>query len=354
VARVKNYGALVQTNFPVTCSIFGAGHTLRYSNTQTIASIAASDTARVTFASWTPTVTELCTVKMRTNLTGDQNPLNDLATRTTSVSMMFLAEGFNDATFPPSGWTATPLVGTYNWERFTAGTYPTCVPYEGDAMAGYRSFSASAGNGARLVSLPLNAGSTPAVCSLRFWMMHDPGYPGDLGPDSVRIETSTNGTTFTQVASFRRYEAVQAWTEHTVYLGTFTGNFYVAFEAYSQYGNNMYIDDARVLGGLPGIEQLDPYGVIVTALYAPKPNPVTNGLAHIAFGIAEPSRIALKIYDASGRVVKTLVNGQVARGMYNMTWDGRDENNRAAAEGIYFYTLETPKQNFTKKMVFTR
>jgi hypothetical protein len=221
-------------------------------------------------------------------------------------------------------------------------------------MAGYRSFTASAGNGARLVSLPLNAGSTPAVCSLRFWMMHDPGYPGDLGPDSVRIETSTNGTTFTQVASFRRYEAVQAWTEHTVYLGTFTGNFYVAFEAYSQYGNNMYIDDARVLGGLPGIEQLDPYGVIVTALYAPKPNPVTNGLAHIAFGIAEPSRIALKIYDASGRVVKALVNGQVARGMYNMTWDGRDENNRAVAEGIYFYTLETPKQNFTKKMVFTR
>jgi hypothetical protein len=93
---------------------------------------------------------------------------------------------------------------------------------------------------------------------------------------------------------------------------------------------------------------------IVTGLNAPKPNPATNGLARISFSIAEPSRVALKIYDASGRVVKTLVNNQVERGNYNLTWDGKDENNRSVAEGIYFYTLQTDKQNFTKKMIFTR
>ncbi|MCX8015673.1 MAG: T9SS type A sorting domain-containing protein, partial [candidate division WOR-3 bacterium] len=62
----------------------------------------------------------------------------------------------------------------------------------------------------------------------------------------------------------------------------------------------------------------------------------------------------LKIYDASGRVVKTLVNSTLQSGVYNLTWDGRDESNRRVAEGIYFYTLETPNQKFTKKMVFTR
>ena len=81
---------------------------------------------------------------------------------------------------------------------------------------------------------------------------------------------------------------------------------------------------------------------------------MTNGLAHISFSLAEPSRVALKIYDASGRIVKTLVNNQVERGIYNLTWNGKDENNRAVAEGIYFYTLETPNQKFTRKMVFTR
>jgi flagellar hook assembly protein FlgD len=85
-----------------------------------------------------------------------------------------------------------------------------------------------------------------------------------------------------------------------------------------------------------------------------KPNPVTNGMAQISFSLAEPGRVALKIYDASGRTVKTLANAQLARGRYNMTWNGKDENNRNVADGIYFYTLETSKQKFTKKMVYTR
>jgi hypothetical protein len=104
----------------------------------------------------------------------------------------------------------------------------------------------------------------------------------------------------------------------------------------------------------PGIDEGIPLNLIVTTLNAPKPNPVTNGLARISFSIAEPSRVALKIYDASGKIVKTLVNNQVERGIYNLTWDGKDEHNRSVAEGIYFYTLETPKQNFTRKMIFTR
>ncbi len=89
-------------------------------------------------------------------------------------------------------------------------------------------------------------------------------------------------------------------------------------------------------------------------LYAPKPNPVTNGLAKISYSIAEPTRVRLMVYDASGRLVKTLVNSEHESGIYNVIWNGRDEADRAVAEGIYFYTLETSKQSFTKKMILTR
>jgi hypothetical protein len=41
-------------------------------------------------------------------------------------------------------------------------------------------------------------------------------------------------------------------------------------------------------------------------------------------------------------------------GIYNLTWDGKNENNKKVAEGIYFYTLETPSYTATKKMVYTR
>jgi N-acetylneuraminic acid mutarotase len=350
IARVKNYGVNAQTNFPVVCSIVGAGGVFRYTNTQTI-SLASGRDSLVNFNSWTPTIAEVETVKMRTNLPNDTEPTNDRKTGTVLLGDWFLNEGFNNTTFPPSGWQAVILSGTYNWQRFIAGTYPTCTPYEGAGMAGYLSFSASAGGGARLISPLINV-ATPTSCSLKFWMMHDPGYPGDLGPDSVRIETSTNGTTFTQVASFRRYEAVQAWTEHTVFLGTFTGNFYVAFEAYSQYGNNMYIDLVRVVGS-SGIEEGSNTRIQTTALNSVRPNPV-KGIAHISFNISEPTRANLRIYDASGRLVKTLVNSKLENGVYNLFWNGTDDNNRAVSEGIYFYTLETNNNNSTKKLVLTR
>jgi flagellar hook assembly protein FlgD len=94
--------------------------------------------------------------------------------------------------------------------------------------------------------------------------------------------------------------------------------------------------------------------IIQTSLNAPKPNPVINGIANISFTIASPSNAALKIYDASGRLIKTLVDRNFEKGVYNYNWNSNDENNRQIAEGIYFCALETPKQKFTKKLILTR
>ncbi|MCX8014961.1 MAG: choice-of-anchor J domain-containing protein, partial [candidate division WOR-3 bacterium] len=353
-AVVKNYGTNNQTNFPVVCSIIGPAKAVRYVNTQTI-SLAAGDTIVVNFANYTPTITEYESVFVRTVLAGDERPTNDRKSQGFLIHSYMLLEGFNDVTFPPPGWQANILNGTYNWERFTTGTNPTCSPFEGAAMAGYRSYSASSGSMARLVSPPVNCGTTPQPINVIFAMYHDPGYPpgGTLGPDSIKVEYSTDGTNFTQVASFRRYEPTAGWTEHTVNLGTFSGTLYVGFLAFSQYGNNMFIDFVRMMSA--GIEEQKPQQMpLVTTLNATRPNPVVNGLAHISFTIAEPSRVSLKIYDASGRIIKTLVNSELSSGVYNFTWNGTDENNKKVAEGIYFYTLEAGAKRFTKKLVYTQ
>ena len=356
-ARIKNYGSTAQSNFSATCSIVGATGILRYANTQIVTSIAPSETVQLDFSGWVPTVSERCTVKMRTNLIGDQNPANDQLTRLTRITMVFLAEGFNTS-FPPDGWQSTVVQGTYSWEGRSSNTNPICTPYEGSAMASYQSYSAPSGSMARLISLPLAIGTTPVICSLKFFMYHDPGYPGptDLGPDSVKIEYSTNGTSFNRVAAFRRYEATAGWTEHSVYLGTLSGTIYAGFLALSQYGNNMNIDYVRMFSAAGVNEEIKPTNDLhlLTILNAPKPNPVTNGSALISFSVAEPADVALKIYDASGKLVKNLVNIQLTSGNYNYTWNGKDELNRAVAKGIYFCTLETQKQNLTRKMIFTR
>jgi flagellar hook assembly protein FlgD len=92
----------------------------------------------------------------------------------------------------------------------------------------------------------------------------------------------------------------------------------------------------------------------MTTLDAPKPNPGVNGVANISFAIAEPTKANLKIYDASGKLVRTLVNGTMNTGVYNLTWNGTDESNNKVSEGIYFYTLETTNHKLTKKLVLTQ
>ena len=352
IALVKNYGLATMTSFPVVCSIVGTGGAVRHTNTQTVATLAPNDTIRVNFTSWTPTITENVTVIMRTNLTNDSNPANDRKTGTTAITNYMLQEGFESTTFPPAGWQSVPVSGTYNWSRATSGTNPVCTPFEGTAMAYYPAFTASAGNCARLIS-PAIAAGTNTPCTLKFNMYHDDAYPGGgYGPDSVKVETSTNGTTFNRVAAFVRYDVTNAWQEHTVYLGLFTGNFYLGMLAWSDYGDNLFIDNLRLAG--MAVEEEPGTTVHFTALNAVRPNPV-KGIAHISFNIAEPTPANLRIYDASGRLVKTLFNStKLDNGVYNLIWNGTDGNNRAVSEGIYFYTLETNNNNFTKKLVLTR
>ncbi|MEO0076417.1 MAG: SBBP repeat-containing protein, partial [candidate division WOR-3 bacterium] len=279
IARIRNFGTTTQTNFSVTCSILGissellskiqdtkqlltadllsllsnADYVVRYTDTVRISSLAPSETTRVNFRTWTPTIIEPCIIRIRTNLSIDQNPYNNFKDQITSITQYqyFIVEGFNDTTFPPPGWQSVIINGSYNWERKTSNENPDCLPYEGSAMASYQSYSASVGSMARLISPPIALGLTPVPCNLKFFMYHDPGYPSDYGPDSVKIEYSLDGTNFTRVTAFRRYEPIEGWIEHSVYLGTFSGTIYLGILAFSQYGNNMNIDYVRVYTEIP-------------------------------------------------------------------------------------------------------
>ncbi|MEO0072292.1 MAG: FlgD immunoglobulin-like domain containing protein, partial [candidate division WOR-3 bacterium] len=186
---------------------------------------------------------------------------------------------------------------------------------------------------------------------LRFYMMHDPGY--STVQESVIVEVSTNGTTFNRVAAFRRYAATQAWQEHRVYLGTFSGPFYVAFRALSGYGNNMYIDYVQVYGANPQGIEVSGDEMIRTGLYGIGPNPA-KGSVVVRYGLAKSGLVRLVVYDASGRRIKTLVHGMKDTGIYEVLWDGRDETGKRVAEGIYFYNLETPNYKETKKLIYTK
>jgi hypothetical protein len=66
------------------------------------------------------------------------------------------------------------------------------------------------------------------------------------------------------------------------------------------------------------------------------------------------SKVSLKIYDLSGRVVQTLVNEPQKPGYYRVEWDGRDTGGRKVGTGIYFCTLKVNNFVSTKKLTVIR
>ena len=74
----------------------------------------------------------------------------------------------------------------------------------------------------------------------------------------------------------------------------------------------------------------------------------------IPFGTPKEARARLKIYDLTGKKVRTLMAGTVAAGHHTVTWNGRDDSGQKVAPGIYFYRLETEQFKDTKKLILLR
>jgi len=89
------------------------------------------------------------------------------------------------------------------------------------------------------------------------------------------------------------------------------------------------------------------------ALYPAHPNP-SPGAASIGFALPRQTHVRLRVYDVAGRLVRTLVDGQVAAGEGVKIWDGRDDAGTPSADGVYFYRLETGTGALTRKMILLR
>ena len=58
------------------------------------------------------------------------------------------------------------------------------------------------------------------------------------------------------------------------------------------------------------------------------------------------------VYDVAGRVLRHLYERASATpGAYAVRWDGRDDDGRAVAGGLYFYRLEAGNETHTVRVV---
>ena len=80
-----------------------------------------------------------------------------------------------------------------------------------------------------------------------------------------------------------------------------------------------------------------------------------KGIVDIRYEIPDRSPAELKIYDASGRLVRTLVKNQsLGSKICTTSWDGRDDNGRLLPPGVYFCKLEIGGYRVIKRLILIR
>ena len=94
-------------------------------------------------------------------------------------------------------------------------------------------------------------------------------------------------------------------------------------------------------------------GPKVYSLSQNAPNPV-NGSTVINYQLPAKSEVSLRIYNTSGRLVRSLVDETLEPGYYGAIWDGRDSSGRRVSSGVYFYRLSAGDFVDSRKMVLLK
>lgn len=93
-----------------------------------------------------------------------------------------------------------------------------------------------------------------------------------------------------------------------------------------------------------------PEPVFVFQVSPLNPNPMTDQTA-LSFQLPEPTLVRAEVFDASGRLVRVLVDGFVAAGPHQHLWDRRDGSGGRVPAGIYFVRFDAGGRGSRQKVV---
>jgi hypothetical protein len=66
------------------------------------------------------------------------------------------------------------------------------------------------------------------------------------------------------------------------------------------------------------------------------------------------TRGSIRVYDVTGRRVRTLLDGQLSRGSSTVAWDGRDGHGARVGSGVYFVRLKVSRRSYVLRLPMLR
>ncbi len=121
------------------------------------------------------------------------------------------------------------------------------------------------------------------------------------------------------------------------------------------HGRSMYKIDLTQVVGINSNEKIIADKFSLEQNYPNPFNPVTT----INYTIAKSGNVSLKIFDVTGKEIRTLINQSGSdkqnKGTYSAVWNGMDNSGNSVSSGVYFYKLEVSGEFVsTKKMVLLK
>lgn len=89
------------------------------------------------------------------------------------------------------------------------------------------------------------------------------------------------------------------------------------------------------------------------ALVTAAPNPLNPETA-ITFATTRAGRVTARIYDASGRLVRTLEDRALSAGIHALRWDGSTAAGRRVASGVYYLEVRSPEWGAVQRLVVAK
>ena len=194
--------------------------------------------------------------------------------------------------------------------------------------------------------------------------------------DACFLEVSTNGggswtpvaTSFTQPASGQGgqtpsgapcYDDSRAnWVLDQVDLAPYLGEtdlrfrFRLASDTSVQ-KSGFFLDDFQILVVKEQTATPVPGAEILTAAVKAWPNPF-NPQTTVKFTNPRAGKVNLAIYDVQGRLVRYLVNENLAAGDHSRIWDGRTNAGNPSPSGVYFARMISGQDAATAKLMLVK
>jgi len=273
-----------------------------------------------------------------------------------------------DSPLLPAGGTLDPATGAFAWTPSSAGDYRvTFVAHDPGGLT----------DSATVVLTALDAELGPAPptsCN-----ESEQGFDGVVDMGIPEVSSSEVEIPFNSPAGIQRIEAALTWfggpavdldlylldadhnvltsaastgaSEALVYNTPEPGGYFWRVVGYASPDTaNFHIAMSQCVAPLVGVDA----GAAPRVVFAPTmPNPFTQA-TRVAFSLPRPAHASLKLYDVSGRLVRTLENADLQAGTYSRVWDRKTDRGTTAMAGMYFYRLEVDGQRFGQKVILAR